>query len=70
MFQAHPSKIVNIQNACLFLATKVNEITFSADDFCQHLKLDPVKADLAVHELAIVTELKFQFHVHTPIRSV
>ena len=34
LFQMHPDKIVNIQNACLFLATKVHEISFSADDFC------------------------------------
>lgn len=57
MFQVHPEKIVHIQNACLFLATKVHEIGFGTDEFCKHLRLDHVKADLLNHELIIVTEL-------------
>lgn len=35
LFQLHPEKIEHLQNACLYLATKVNEVNFCSEAFCE-----------------------------------
>lgn len=64
-------QIQHVLDACLFLSTKVSEIeNFNNESFCARLELDPIKANLCHYENLVVKELKFQFHVHTPIQSV
>ena len=50
LFQQHPEKIAKVQNACLFLATKVNEVNFTSDKFCELMQLDPMTAELTQYE--------------------
>lgn len=71
LFTMPVDHIQHVLDACLFLSTKVSEIeNFNNESFCARLELDPIKANLCHYENLVVNELKFQFHVHTPIQSV
>ena len=60
----------NIAYACLYLAAKLEEMNYTANHFCQALKLDPAQVNLVAHEQILMEGLKFDLHIHTPLASI
>ena len=60
----------NIAYAGLYLAAKLEEMNYTANHFCQALKLDPAQLNLVTNEQILMQGLKFDLHVHTPLASI
>ena len=45
-------------------------MNYTANHFCQALKLDPAQVNLVTNEQILMQGLKFDLHVHTPLASI
>eukprot|EP01104_Vermistella_antarctica_P018468 TRINITY_DN6855_c0_g1_i2.p1 TRINITY_DN6855_c0_g1~~TRINITY_DN6855_c0_g1_i2.p1 ORF type:complete len:301 (+),score=76.52 TRINITY_DN6855_c0_g1_i2:26-904(+) len=58
----------HIMLSCIYLACKVEECKYSIQDFTTQLKVLP--ASILEHELPVLSEMKFQLTVFSPIRAL